>query len=428
MSAIVQVTAREILDSRGNPTLEADVLLEDGSLGRACVPSGASTGSHEALELRDRDYGRYNGNGVRTAVRAVHEELHTLLGGREWSQGELDQAMIDHDGTRNKSRLGANTLLGVSLAFARAQSASLGLPLWQHLGGTNACLLPMPLMNLLNGGRHGDNSVDIQEFMIAPVGVPDCGEAIRMGAEVFFHLRKSLKQRGYSTNLGDEGGFAPDMDSTEAALDLILGAIEAAGYSPGEDVQLALDVAASELLDNGVYVFTGEGEKRSSDQLIKYYASLVASYPIFSIEDALGEDDWQGWQALTSALGDKLQLVGDDLFATNPDRLEQGVRAGAANAILLKPNQIGTLSETWQTMAYAREHGYGVIVSHRSGETEDTFIADLAVACHGGQIKAGSLARSERCAKYNRLIRIQEQLGSGARYPGRAVLDRLQPE
>lgn len=428
MNAISHITAREILDSRGNPTLEADVLLKDGCLGRACVPSGASTGIHEALELRDGDKFRYNGKGVRKAIKAVHEELNPLLLGKEWSQSELDQAMIDHDGTRNKSRLGANALLGVSLAFARAQATSSGLPLWQYLGGINACLLPMPMMNLLNGGKHGDNAIDIQEFMIAPVGAPDCSEAIRMGAEIFFHLRKELRQRGHNTNLGDEGGFAPDLDSAEAALDLIVHAIEAAGYTPGEDVFLALDVAASELFAEGVYVFAGEKERRSSDQLIKYYASLVANYPIISIEDALDEDDWEGWQGLTSALGEKLQLVGDDLFATNRNRLEQGVRQGAANAILLKLNQIGTLSETWQTMTYARDNGYGIMVSHRSGETEDTFIADFAVACHGGQIKTGSLARSERCAKYNRLIRIQEQLGSAARYPGRAILERLHRE
>ena len=427
-SAVVGLAAREILDSRGNPTLEADVLLEDGFLGRAGVPSGASTGIHEALELRDQDKSRYHGKGVRQAIRAVAEELTPLLQGKEWSQGELDQAMIEQDGTSNKSRLGANALLGVSLAFARAQASSLDLPLWRHLGGANASLLPMPMMNLLNGGKHGDNKVDIQEFMIAPVGAPDCAEAIRMGAEVFHSLRQGLHRQGYNTNLGDEGGFAPDLDSAEQALDLIMAAIEAAGYIPGEDIFLALDVAASELFEDGTYVFSGEGKRRSAEDLIGYYSDLVQAYPIFSIEDALAEDDWQGWQALTSALGKRVQLVGDDLFATNLRRLERGVDAGAGNAILLKPNQIGTLSETWQTMNHARDNGYGVVVSHRSGETEDTFIADLAVACHGGQIKTGSLARSERCAKYNRLIRIQEQLGVGACYPGRAIVERFQRE
>ena len=428
MSAIVQITAREILDSRGNPTLEADVLLEGGFLGRAGVPSGASTGIHEALELRDQDKSRYHGKGVRQAVRAVKEELNPLLQGREWSQRELDRAMIECDGTSNKSRLGANALLGVSLAFARAQAASLDVPLWQHLGGANACLLPMPMMNLLNGGRHGDNKVDIQEFMIAPVGAPDCTEAIRMGAEVFASLRKGLQRHGCNTNLGDEGGFAPDLNSAEEALALILAAIEAAGYSPGEDVVLALDVAASELFQDGAYVFNGEGKRRSAEEMIGYYTGLVKDYPIFSIEDALAEDDWQGWQALTAALGERLQLVGDDLFATNLRRLERGIEEGAGNAILLKPNQIGTLSETWETMNHAKGHGFGVIVSHRSGETEDTFIADLAVACHGGQIKTGSLARSERCAKYNRLIRIQERLGAAACYPGRTVVKRFKEE
>ena len=428
MSAIVQITAREILDSRGNPTLEADVLLEGGFQGRAGVPSGASTGIHEALELRDGDKSRYHGKGVRRAVRAVMEELQPLLKDREWSQGELDRAMIECDGTSNKSRLGANTLLGVSLAFARAQAASLGLPLWRHLGGASACMLPMPMMNLLNGGRHGDNKVDIQEFMIAPVGAPDCAEAIRMGAEVFASLRAGLQQRGYNTNLGDEGGFAPDLASAEEALDLIIAAIEAAGYTPAEDFLLALDVAASELFQDGAYVFGGEGKSRSSEEMLDYYTGLARDYPIFSIEDALAEDDWQGWQALTEALGGRLQLVGDDLFATNLRRLERGIAAGAGNAILLKPNQIGTLSETWETMSHARGHGFGVIVSHRSGETEDSFIADLAVACHGGQIKTGSLARSERCAKYNRLIRIQERLGAAARYPGRSIAERRRAE
>ena len=427
-STIIGLAAREILDSRGNPTLEADVLLDDGSMGRASVPSGASTGIHEAQELRDQDKSRYHGKGVNQAIRAVAEELNPLLQGEEWSQGELDRAMIERDGTSNKSRLGANALLAVSLAFARASASSLGLPLWQHLGGANVCLLPMPLMNLLNGGRHGDNKVDIQEFMIAPVGAPDCAEAIRMGAEIFHSLRQGLHHRGYNTNLGDEGGFAPDLDSTETALDLTIAAIESAGYIPGEDVFLALDVAASELFEEGIYVFAGEGKRRSAEELIGYYSDLVRAYPIISIEDALAEDDWQGWQALTSALGERVQLVGDDLFVTNLHRLERGVQEGAGNAILLKPNQIGTLTETWETMSHAKDNGYGIIVSHRSGETEDTFIADLAVACHGGQIKTGSLARSERCAKYNRLIRIQEQLGTAARYPGRAIVEKYHRE
>lgn len=422
MSVISHITAREVLDSRGNPTLEADVVLEDGALGRACVPSGASTGVHEALELRDGDKSRYHGKGVLNAVESVRGELCDLLRGREWSQGELDDKMIACDGTQNKSRLGANALLGVSLAHARARAGSLGVELWQHLGGANACILPTPLMNLLNGGRHADNAVDIQEFMIAPVGAPNFADAIRMGAEVFVCLRKILQRDGFNTNLGDEGGFAPDLKAAEDALGLLIEAIEAAGYIPGEDIVLALDVAASELFEDGSYVFAGEGKRRTSDELVAYYESLASKYPIFSIEDALGEDDWEGWQALTSALGGKLQLVGDDLFATNLRRLERGVDEGAANAILLKLNQIGTLSETWRTLNYARSSGFGAIISHRSGETEDAFIADLSVAGHGGQIKTGSLARSERCAKYNRLIRIEEALGAGASYAGRAVV------
>ncbi|MCY4035364.1 MAG: phosphopyruvate hydratase [Hyphomicrobiales bacterium] len=422
MSAILDITAREILDSRGNPTLEADVTLEDGALGRACVPSGASTGAHEALELRDGDKSRYHGKGVLKAVKAVRGELNDLLKGREWRQGELDDAMVACDGTQNKSRLGANALLGVSLAHARARAKSSDVPLWQQLGGSNACLLPTPLMNLLNGGRHADNAVDIQEFMVAPVGAPNFADAVRIGAEVFVCLREELQRGGMNTNLGDEGGFAPDLNAAEQALDLILKAIESAGYIPGEDVVLALDVAASELFESGNYMFAGEGKSRTSKELIKYYESLASSYPIFSIEDALGEDDWEGWCELTSTLGDKLQLVGDDLFATNLRRLERGVGEGAANAILLKLNQIGTLSETWRTLNYARSNGFGSIISHRSGETEDDFIADLSVAGHSGQIKTGSLARSERCAKYNRLIRIEETLGAGADYAGRMIL------
>ena len=422
MSAISHITAREILDSRGNPTLEADVRLEDGTLGRACVPSGASTGVHEALELRDGDKSRYHGKGVLNAVGAVRGELNDLLKGRDWRQGELDDEMVACDGTQNKSRLGANALLGVSLAYARACAKSSDVPLWQHLGGSNACLLPTPLMNLLNGGRHADNAIDIQEFMVAPVGASNFTDAVRMGAEVFVCLREGLQRGGMNTNLGDEGGFAPDLDTAEQVLDLILEAIEAAGYIPGEDVVLALDVAASELFKSGDYIFAGEGKSRTSKELIKYYESLVSNYPVFSIEDALGEDDWEGWCALTSTLGDKLQLVGDDLFATNLRRLERGVEEGAANAILLKLNQIGTLSETWRTLNYARSKGFGSIISHRSGETEDDFIADLSVAGHGGQIKTGSLARSERCAKYNRLIRIEEALGAGANYAGRMIL------
>lgn len=422
MSAISHITAREILDSRGNPTLEADVRLEDGTFGRACVPSGASTGVHEALELRDGDKSRYHGKGVLNAVGAVRGELNDLLKGRDWRQGELDDEMVACDGTQNKSRLGANALLGVSLAYARACAKSSDVPLWQHLGGSNACLLPTPLMNLLNGGRHADNAIDIQEFMVAPVGASNFTDAVRMGAEVFVCLREGLQRGGMNTNLGDEGGFAPDLDTAEQVLDLILEAIEAAGYIPGEDVVLALDVAASELFKSGDYIFAGEGKSRTSKELIKYYESLVSNYPVFSIEDALGEDDWEGWCALTSTLGDKLQLVGDDLFATNLRRLERGVEEGAANAILLKLNQIGTLSETWRTLNYARSKGFGSIISHRSGETEDDFIADLSVAGHGGQIKTGSLARSERCAKYNRLIRIEEALGAGANYAGRMIL------
>lgn len=427
MTAIAHITAREILDSRGNPTLEADVLLEGGAFGRAAVPSGASTGIHEAWELRDGDPARYGGKGVRKAVRSITDELHPLLHGQSLSQRQLDEAIIRHDGTANKSRLGANALLAVSLAFARAQAAARGIPLWQHLGGANAALLPSPMMNLLNGGRHADNQIDIQEFMIVPVGAPDFAEAVRMGAEVFACLREKLRAAGHNTNLGDEGGFAPDLPSATQALDMIVAAIEAAGYLPGEDVWLALDVAASELYKDGVYDFAGEGERRSAEALIAYYGGLLDAYPIFSIEDALAEDDWPGWKDLTAALGGRVQLVGDDLFATNPARLERGIREGAGNAILIKLNQIGTLTETWDVMTQARENGYGVVVSHRSGETEDDFIADLAVAGGGGQIKTGSLARSERCAKYNRLLRIQERLAGGARYPGRERVERFRP-
>jgi len=421
MSAIREVRAREILDSRGNPTVEADVVLESGASGRAAVPSGASTGEFEALELRDGDRKRYGGKGVLQAVANVNTRIAPAVRGLEASdQRAVDRAMIELDGTPNKASLGANAILAVSLACARAAAAEAGLPLYRYLGGEDATLLPVPLMNILNGGAHAANNVDLQEFMIAPVGASSFPEALRIGVEVFHALKRVLSERGKSTGVGDEGGFAPDLGSNEEAIQLILEAIEAAGYRAGEDVVLALDAAASELFRDGTYVFhKSTGERRSSAEMIEFWRDWVERYPIVSIEDPLDENDWAGWQALTSAIGDRVQLVGDDLFVTNTERLERGIREGVANAILIKVNQIGTLTETLDAIDLARRNGYRYIISHRSGETEDTFIADLAVATRSGQIKTGSASRTDRVAKYNQLLRIAEELGERAAYPGR---------
>ena len=423
MTAITDITAREILDSRGNPTVEVDVVLESGARGRAAVPSGASTGTHEAVELRDGDKKRYGGKGVRKAVDAVNGEIFDAVSGRDATdQAGLDRALIDLDGTPNKARLGANAILGVSLACAKAAAAELGQPLYRYIGGVEANVLPVPMMNVLNGGVHADNPIDIQEFMIVPVGAPTIAEAIRTGAEVFQALKKALKDKGHNTNVGDEGGFAPNLQSADEALGFIVRAIEAAGYKPGEQVALALDPASSEFCKGRKYKM--EGKTLDAGAMVKFYEGLVARYPIVSIEDGMAEDDWAGWQALTKALGKKIQLVGDDIFVTNPKRLAQGIEQGVGNAILIKVNQIGSLSETLETMALARRSNYAQIMSHRSGETEDATIADLAVGTNCGQIKTGSLARSDRLAKYNQLIRIEEQLGGAARYPGRAAFRR----
>jgi len=421
MPTIADVRAREILDSRGTPTVEADVILDDGTLGRAAVPSGASTGEHEALERRDGDPRRYGGKGVRQAVRAVVEEIGPALVGRSpFDQAAIDACLLELDGTPNKARLGANAILAVSLATARAAAAALRTPLYRYLGGVGARTLPVPLMNVLNGGAHASNTLDVQEFMIAPVGAPSFGEALRWGAEIFQQLRQQLRAQGHTVAVGDEGGVAPNLPSNEEALDALLRAVEAAGYRPGEDVVLALDIAASELYRDGVYVFAKSGGiRRSADEMIALFQHWIERYPIASLEDPLDQDDWEGWRALTAALGHRVQLVGDDLFVTHPERLSRGIAAGVANAILVKVNQIGTLSETLETMARARRAGYATIVSHRSGETEDTFIADLAVAVNAGQIKAGSVSRTDRVAKYNQLLRIEEELGSSAEYPGR---------
>ena len=423
MSAIREVRAREILDSRGNPTVEADVVLESGAVGRAAVPSGASTGEFEALELRDGDRERYGGKGVLQAVANVNTRIAPAVRGLEASdQRAVDQAMIELDGTPNKANLGANAILAVSLACARAAAAEAGLPLYRYLGGDEANLLPVPLMNILNGGAHAANNVDLQEFMIAPVGAATFPEALRMGVEVFHSLKRVLSQRGKSTAVGDEGGFAPDLGTNEEALELILEAIEKAGYRPGDDVVLALDAAASELFRDGAYVFhKSTGERRSSAEMVEFWREWVSRYPIASIEDALDENDWSGWQVLTREIGDRVQLVGDDLFVTNTKHLERGIREGVANAILIKVNQIGTLTETLDAVDLARRNGYRFIISHRSGETEDTFIADLAVATRAGQIKTGSASRTDRVAKYNQLLRIAEDLGERAVYPGRKV-------
>ncbi|CAM5767601.1 enolase [Labrys miyagiensis] len=425
MTAISDIIAREILDSRGNPTVEVDVLLEDGSTGRAAVPSGASTGAHEAVELRDGGK-RYGGKGVEKAVEAVNGEIYEALGGLDAEdQIQIDQTMIDLDGTKNKSRLGANAILGVSLAVAKAAAQSSGLPLWRYIGGPAARTLPVPMMNIVNGGVHADNPIDFQEFMVMPVGAPTFAEGLRMGAEIFHTLKKGLKDAGHNTNVGDEGGFAPNLPSAKAALDFVMSAIEKAGYKPGEDVMLALDCAATEFFKDGVYDYSGEGVKRSIAEQADYLASLAGAYPIVSIEDGLSEDDFEGWKLLTDKIGSKVQLVGDDLFVTNTERLSMGIKQGLGNAILVKVNQIGTLTETLAAVEMAHKAGYRAVMSHRSGETEDSTIADLAVATNCGQIKTGSLARSDRTAKYNQLLRIEEALGTQSIYGGRAALKAL---
>ncbi len=425
MSTIVDVHAREILDSRGNPTVEVDVTLESGSMGRAAVPSGASTGAHEAVELRDGDKRRFGGKGVRKAVDAVNGEIFDTIAGLEASdQVEIDRTMIALDGTANKGRLGANAILGVSLAVAKAAADEAGLPLYRYVGGAFASLLPVPMMNIINGGAHADNPIDIQEFMIMPVGAETCADAIRTGAEIFQALKTQLKDAGHNTNVGDEGGFAPNIASTDAALGFVMKAIEAAGYRPGDDVMLALDAASTEFFKDGKYDLAGEGKVLDPAGMVRYWEDLVARYPIVSIEDGMAEDDWDGWAALTAAIGAKVQLVGDDLFVTNPARLRDGIRRGVGNSILVKVNQIGSLTETLEAVETAHKARYTAVLSHRSGETEDATIADLAVATNAGQIKTGSLSRSDRLAKYNQLIRIEEQLGAAARYAGRSILAR----
>ncbi len=422
MTAIIDIHGREILDSRGNPTVEVDVLLEDGSFGRAAVPSGASTGAHEAVELRDGDKARYLGKGVTKAVAAVNGDIaEALIGLDAEDQRELDMAMIDLDGTANKSRLGANAILGVSLAAAKAAADARGLPLYRYVGGVSARTLPVPMMNIINGGEHADNPIDVQEFMIMPVGAGSIAEAVRWGSEIFHTLKKGLSAKGLATAVGDEGGFAPNLASTRAALDFIAASVDQAGFKLGTDVVLALDCAATEFFKNGKYEISGEGLSLSPEQMAEYLAALVNDYPIKSIEDGMSEDDFTGWKALTDLVGDKCQLVGDDLFVTNPLRLEQGIKDGLANSLLVKVNQIGTLSETLDAVDMAHRARYTAVMSHRSGETEDSTIADLAVATNCGQIKTGSLARSDRLAKYNQLIRIEEGLGDMARYPGAAI-------
>lgn len=423
MTAIIDITGREILDSRGNPTVEVDVTLETGAFGRAGVPSGASTGAHEAVELRDGDNARYLGKGVLKAVAAVNGEIYDALTGLDAEeQIILDKVMCDLDGTENKSRLGANAILGVSLAVAKAAADEAALPLYSYLGGPSARILPVPQMNIINGGEHADNPIDIQEFMIMPVAAATMRDAVRMGSEVFHSLKKKLSSAGFSTSVGDEGGFAPALGGTTEALDFIMQAIEGAGYKPGEDVMLALDPAASEFYRDGKYILAGEDKILDSGEMAAYYADLCARYPIFSIEDGLAEDDWDGWKILTGLIGDKVQIVGDDLFVTNPLRIAQGIEQGVANSVLIKLNQIGTLSETFDAIDMAHRAGYTTVISHRSGETEDSTIADLVVATNGGQIKTGSLQRSERLAKYNQLIRIEEALGDAAHYAGTGIL------
>jgi enolase len=426
MTAIIDIRGREILDSRGNPTVEVDVYLEDGGFGRAAVPSGASTGAHEAAERRDGDKVRYLGKGVSQAVEAVHGELaERLVGFDAEDQREIDLAMIDLDGTANKGRIGANAILGVSLAVAKAAADSRGMPLWAYVGGVSAHVLPVPMMNIINGGEHADNPIDFQEFMIMPVGAPTLTEAVRWGSEIFHTLKKGLHEKGLATAVGDEGGFAPNLASTRAALDFVMASVEQAGFKPGEDVVLALDCAATEFFVNGKYEIAGEGLSLSPDEMAGYLADLAASYPILSIEDGMAEDDFEGWKALTDRIGDRVQLVGDDLFVTNPARLKLGIGQGLANSLLVKVNQIGTLTETLQAIDIAHRAGYTCVMSHRSGETEDATIADLAVATNCGQIKTGSLARSDRLAKYNQLIRIEEELGDAAIYAGRECFGRL---
>jgi enolase len=423
MSTIIDIHAREILDSRGNPTVEVDVTLEDGSMGRAAVPSGASTGAHEANERRDGDKGRYKGKGVLEAVAAVNGEIaEEIVGFDATEQVGIDRTMIEMDGTPNKSRLGANAILGVSLAVAKAAAEFTAQPLYRYVGGTSARILPVPMMNIINGGEHADNPIDIQEFMIMPVGASDIREAVRMGSEVFHTLKKELSAAGHNTNVGDEGGFAPNLNSARHALDFILKSIEKAGYRPGEDIHLALDCAATEYFKGGKYEMKGEGKSLSIAENVDFLAGLAADYPIISIEDGCSEDDWEGWKLLTDRLGSKIQLVGDDLFVTNPRRLAEGIKAGCANSMLVKVNQIGTLTETLQAVDMAHRARYTNVMSHRSGETEDATIADLAVATNCGQIKTGSLSRSDRLAKYNQLIRIEEMLGETAEYAGRSIL------
>ena len=423
MSIIIDITGREILDSRGNPTVEVDVTLEDGTMGRAAVPSGASTGMHEAVELRDGDKARYLGKGVLNAVAAVNGEIaEELVGVDATEQVAIDQALIELDGTPNKARLGANAILGVSLAAAKAAADFTAQPLYRYVGGTGARTLPVPMMNIINGGEHADNPIDIQEFMIMPVAAENIREAVRMGAEVFHTLKKELSAAGLSTGIGDEGGFAPNLNSTRDALDFILKSVEKAGYRPGEDIMLALDCAATEYFKNGAYVLSGEGKTLNREENVDYLAALVADYPILSIEDGCAEDDWDGWKLLTDRLGDKVQLVGDDNFVTNPGRIARGIAEGCANSLLVKVNQIGSLTETLEAVDMAHRARMTCVMSHRSGETEDATIADLAVATNCGQIKTGSLARSDRLAKYNQLIRIEEMLGEAARYAGRSIL------
>lgn len=425
MTAIVDIHAREILDSRGNPTVEVDVLLESGAFGRAAVPSGASTGVHEAVELRDGDKSRYEGKGVLKAVENVNTTIaDAIIGMEAENQKEIDEAMIALDGTENKGKLGANAILGVSLAVAKAAAEEAGLPLYRYIGGAFAHVLPVPMMNILNGGKHADNPIDIQEFMIAPIGAKSIAEAVRMGSEIFHALKKELKLAGYNTNVGDEGGFAPELKTAEEALSYIVKAIEKAGYKPGEDVRIAIDAASSEFYENGKYEMKGEGKSFTSAEIVDYYANLCEKFPIFSIEDGVAEDDWEGWKILTDKLGNKIQLVGDDLFVTNPARLAMGIEKGVANSILVKVNQIGTLTESLAAIEMAHKHGYTAVVSHRSGETEDSTIADIVVATNAGQIKTGSLSRSDRIAKYNQLIRIEEELGDVATYAGKSILKK----
>jgi enolase len=423
MSAIIDIHAREILDSRGTPTVEAEVVLQSGAFGRAAVPSGASTGAHEAVELRDGDKKRFGGKGVLKAVENVNDKIYDALAGMDAEdQIEIDNAMIELDGTDNKGKLGANAILAVSMAVAKAQAEEAELPLYRYLGGTMARTLPVPMMNILNGGKHADNPIDIQEFMIMPVSAANIREAIRMGAEIFQTLKKNLKAAGHNTNVGDEGGFAPNLKTAEEALQFIVDSITDAGYKPGDDVVLALDAASTEFYKNGKYEMEGEGKSYTNTQMVEYYKDLCNRFPIFSIEDGMAEDDWEGWKMLTNAIGDKVQLVGDDLFVTNPKRLAMGIEKGVANSILVKVNQIGTLTETMQAVDLAHRNKYSAVLSHRSGETEDATIADIAVATNCGQIKTGSMSRTDRMAKYNQLIRIEEELGDMAIYAGKSIL------